>query len=73
LRRGDAEQAAKLVTPAMLRIGVVGTAKELVPRLEGLVASGASHLSFGPPLGPDLFEAIEILGKEVVPKFRPGR
>jgi len=65
----DAIEAAQ-VTPAMLRIGVVGTARDLIPRLEGLVAMGARHLSFGPPLGPDPMAAIELLGKEVLPRFR---
>ena len=66
----DAERAMALVTPAMLRIGVAGSAAELMPRVEHLVALGASHLSFGPPLGPDPFEAIEVLGREVLPRFR---
>ena len=59
-----------MVTPAMLKIGVVGTANDLIPRLEGLVAMGAKHLSFGPPLGPDPLRAIELLGREVLPHFR---
>ena len=59
-----------LVTPAMLRIGVAGSADELVPRLEHLLALGATHLSFGPPLGPDPIEAIEILGRDVLPRLR---
>jgi len=65
----DALEAAQ-VTPAMLRIGVVGTAQDLIPRLENLISLGARHLSFGPPLGPDPVAAIEILGKEVLPRFR---
>jgi 5,10-methylenetetrahydromethanopterin reductase len=70
LRQGDAAGAAALVTPAMLRIGVVGTAADLLPRLEGLVRAGARHLSFGPPLGPDLLAAIDALGRDVLPKLR---
>lgn len=70
LRAGDADGAAALVTPAMLRIGVVGTASDLLPRLKGLVEMGAKHLSFGPPLGPDPEAAILSLGREVLPKFR---
>jgi 5,10-methylenetetrahydromethanopterin reductase len=66
----DLELATELVTPEMLRMGVVGTAADLLPRLEWLVAAGASHLSFGPPLGPDPFEAIEVLGRQVLPHFR---
>jgi 5,10-methylenetetrahydromethanopterin reductase len=70
MHAGDSEGAAALVTPEMLRIGVVGTAADLLPRLEHLVELGARHLSFGPPLGPDLFEAIDVLGREVLPWFR---
>jgi 5,10-methylenetetrahydromethanopterin reductase len=66
----DVPKARALVTPEMLRIGVVGTATDLIPRLEGLVAMGARHLSFGPPLGPDPLAAIELLGREVLPHFR---
>ena len=30
---------------------------------------GATHLSFGPPLGPDPLEALRVLGREVIPYF----
>jgi len=66
----DLARARSLVTPAMLRIGVVGTAQDLIPRLEGLVRLGARHLSFGPPLGPDPLAAIAVLGRDVLPRFR---
>jgi 5,10-methylenetetrahydromethanopterin reductase len=66
----DAARAAKMVTPQMLRMGIGGTPRELIPRLEGLVAAGARHLSFGPPLGPDPVAAIQLLGREVLPYFR---
>jgi 5,10-methylenetetrahydromethanopterin reductase len=67
---GDVERAMAMVTPAMLRIGVVGAAEDLLPRLEQLVHRGARHLSFGPPLGPDPLEAIDVLGRDVLPRFR---
>ncbi|MBN8592725.1 MAG: LLM class flavin-dependent oxidoreductase [Anaerolineae bacterium] len=66
----DPLKARGKVTDAMLRIGVVGTAQDLIPRLERLVEMGARHLSFGPPLGPDPLEAIALLGREVLPHFR---
>lgn len=62
--------ASDLVTDQMLQLGMVGTAADLIPRLEGLAARGARHLSFGPPLGPDPLEAIVALGREVLPHFR---
>jgi 5,10-methylenetetrahydromethanopterin reductase len=66
----DPAKARALVTQDMLRIGVVGTAGDLIPRLEGLRDLGARHLSFGPPLGPDPLAAIQLLGREVLPYFR---
>lgn len=65
----DEARAIELVTDDMLKIGVVGDASEIIGRLEPLVADGARHLSFGPPLGPDLGDALGILG-EVVRHFK---
>ncbi len=69
-RDRDLDRACSLVDDRMLRIGVVGTPAALIRRLEPLVESGARHLSFGPPLGPDPVEAVRLLGKEVIPYFR---
>jgi len=65
----EEEKAVGLVTDAMLRIGVVGDAGDLVARLRPLVEAGATHISFGPPLGPEPLEAIEMLGSEVLPRL----
>jgi 5,10-methylenetetrahydromethanopterin reductase len=69
-RDGDLERAKAMVTPAMLRIGIAGDARDLIERLEGLAALGVKHLSFGPPLGPDPAAAIALIGREVIPHFR---
>lgn len=66
----DPEKGKRLVTGPMMRIGVAGKADDLIERIEGLVALGARHVSFGPPLGPDPMAAIEILGRQVLPHFR---
>jgi 5,10-methylenetetrahydromethanopterin reductase len=65
-------KARSLVTKQMLNIGIVGTAVDLIQRLEGLVALGVNHISLGPPLGPDILAAIEIIGRDVIPHFRKG-
>lgn len=67
----DEAKATDLVTDDMLRIGVVGGASDIIERLEPLAADGATHLSFGPPLGPDLRESVRILG-EVARHFKRG-
>ena len=45
-------------------------AYDVVRRCEGLLALGARHLSFGPPLGPDPVAAVRLLGREVLPPLR---
>ncbi len=70
MAENNLEKAKSLVTENMLRIGIVGTSADLIPRLERLVEMGARHLSFGPPLGPDPLEAIEVIGRDVLPHFR---
>ena len=66
----DLARAKALVTEPMLRIGIVGASRDVIARLEQLVGLGATHLSFGPPLGPDPLAALHILGREVLPYFR---
>ena len=68
----DPAKARALVTDAMLAIGVAGTPRDLIARLEGLHARGVRHLSLGPPLGPDPLAAVEAIGREVIPHFRAG-
>ncbi len=69
----DLPRARSLVDERMLRIGIVGTPEELIPRLEHLVSLGVKHLSFGPPLGPDPIEAVEGIGRVVIPHFQGQR
>ena len=66
----DEAKAIGLVTDKMLRIGVVGDAHDLAARLQPLIAAGADHISFGPPLGPEPLKAIALLGREVLPQLR---
>lgn len=66
----DMAKAKSLVTPAMLRIGIAGTTRDLIARLESLVELGVKHISFGPPLGPDPAAAIAAIGRDVIPYFR---
>jgi 5,10-methylenetetrahydromethanopterin reductase len=66
----DLDKATAMVTDQMLAIGVVGQPEDLIARLEPLVAAGARHLSFGPPLGPDPLAAIRLMGDTVLPYFR---
>lgn len=67
---GDTEGARRLVRPEMLRIGIAGETGALIERLEGLARLGVRHLSFGPPLGPDILAAIDAIGRDVIPRYQ---
>lgn len=66
---GDADKARRMVTPEMLKIGIAGTTDALNERLEHLAGLGVRHISFGPPLGPDILAAIHAIGRDVIPRF----
>ena len=70
MSEGNAELATDLVSPPMLRLGVAGGSAEVLEACTGLVAAGARHISFGPPLGPDPEQALTALGGVVVPALR---
>ncbi|GIH21714.1 hypothetical protein Aph01nite_00240 [Acrocarpospora phusangensis] len=67
LERDGLDAAARLVDDRMLSLGITGSVAQVVERCRSLRAAGAEHLSFGPPLGPDPREAVELLGSEVLP------
>ena len=67
---GDHDAAIRLLPEAALRLGVSGNADDVIGRVVGLIEAGADHVSFGPPLGPDMREALEILRVSVIPALR---
>jgi 5,10-methylenetetrahydromethanopterin reductase len=67
LERDGLDAAARLIDERMLALGITGSVAQVVERCESLRAMGATHLSFGPPLGPDVREAVDVLGTEVLP------
>ena len=56
----------------MLRLGIAGTPEDVVERCNALIEHGATHLSFGPPLGADPLRAVGLLGQRVIPQLRPA-
>jgi 5,10-methylenetetrahydromethanopterin reductase len=68
---GDLNQAEQLLPDAAVdAFSLTGTVDEVIPRIEGLIDAGATHVAFGPPHGPDFPEAIKLLGEQVLPYFR---
>lgn len=66
-QRGRGAEAASMIDDRMLRLGIAGDEADVVARCRSLRALGASHLSFGPPLGPDPLAAVRLLGERVLP------
>lgn len=70
MNAGRPAEATELVSDQMLSLGIAGGAQSVLQRCLGLVASGATHVSFGPPLGPDPLSAVDLLGTQVLPGLR---
>jgi 5,10-methylenetetrahydromethanopterin reductase len=64
------QSAAALIGDRMLALGIAGDADDVLRRCRELIAAGAGHLSFGPPLGPDPVTALALLGERVLPALR---
>lgn len=62
--------ALVLASATMLSLGIVGEADEVIEQCGELIAAGARHLSFGPPIGPDPRQALALLGERVLPALR---
>jgi 5,10-methylenetetrahydromethanopterin reductase len=73
LRELEPADAAAAVPPAMMSLGISGEPGAIVERCMQLIAAGASHLSFGPPLGPERRAAVRLLGEAVLPALRHRR
>lgn len=68
---GDFARGASHVSDlAVRKCSVTGTPDDIIPQIEAMVAAGVTHVAFGHPLGPDFDEALDLLGREVLPHFR---
>lgn len=67
---GRLDEAAAAVTDEMLRLAIVGTPADVVERVELLADAGITQVNLGGPLGPDPEEAIRLVGRHVIPRFR---
>jgi 5,10-methylenetetrahydromethanopterin reductase len=68
--QGRYAEAEALVNDQMLGLAVVGTPKQIIPKIELLIDSGITQIAVGGPLGPDPAKTIQLLGDHVLPHFR---
>jgi alkanesulfonate monooxygenase SsuD/methylene tetrahydromethanopterin reductase-like flavin-dependent oxidoreductase (luciferase family) len=68
--RGDLDTLYRNVTGRYLQaFAVAGTPHDVIEQLDRLAELGFDHITLNEP-GPDLNEALELLGKEVLPHFQ---
>jgi len=68
---GDFDRGASYVSDLSVeKCSVCGTPEDVIPQIESMIAAGVDHICFGHPLGPDFNEALDLLGKEILPHFR---
>ena len=71
MARGDLDAVDRLVPDAALHaFSMTGTPADVIPQIETIIAAGATHIAFGPPLGPDFHAALALIGKHILPHFR---
>ena len=68
--RGRYDVARNLVTDEMLKLGITGTVEECTERIALVEKAGVDQISLGGPWGPDIPEAIKIVGEEIIPSIR---
>lgn len=67
---GDFEKGASYVSDrAVQKHSVTGTPDDVIPQIEKMIAAGVTHVAFGHPLGPDFEEALDLIGREILPHF----
>jgi len=69
---GDEAGAEAMVHGRMFDLAILGTADDVRPGLERLVAQGVTQINVGPPLGPDPRRTIALLGEHVLPRLAAG-
>ena len=67
---GRVDDAIASVTDDMMRLGIVGGVDDVIEQCGALIAAGARHISFGPPMGPDTSTSVRLLGEQVLPVLR---
>lgn len=73
IARGRYDLASDLVTDEMLQLGITGTVSECIERIAKVGKMGVTQVSLGGPWGPDIPEAIKIVGKEIIPALKNAR
>ncbi len=61
------DAGAAAVTDTMLTLGVWGGPDDVLEQIETLYRLGVQHVSFGPPMGPHLDDALRVFADRILP------
>jgi 5,10-methylenetetrahydromethanopterin reductase len=70
--KGDFDEGAKYISETSVQnFSLSGTPKDAIRQIENVIEKvNPSHISFGPPFGPDEDEAFKLICEEILPYFR---
>ena len=54
----------------MFRLAIIGTPDECIQQIEKLKNKGVNQIGIGGALGPNPENAIELIGKTIIPYFK---
>ena len=66
----DKEKAMSLMTDEMADLAIYGSPDDCIERIDGLIQMGLKHIRFGPPLGPNPENTIQLIGEKIIPYFK---
>jgi 5,10-methylenetetrahydromethanopterin reductase len=55
---------------AVRAFSLTGTPHQVIGQIEAMIAGGADHIAFGPPLGPDPAKSLKLIGEKILPHFQ---
>jgi len=68
---GDFETGVSYISDlSAAKCSVTGTANDVIEQIEEMVDAGVTHVAFGHCLGPNFDEALDLLGKQLLPYFK---
>ncbi len=68
--KGDWPSVQKAVTDEMVDVfSISGTPDEVISKIEELSKAGVTQIVAGSPIGPNKKKSIELIGKEIIPRF----
>jgi 5,10-methylenetetrahydromethanopterin reductase len=68
------KDAFSQVTPEMIEaFSICGIPEECLSKVERLLKIGVTQFVVGSPIGPNIRESIDLIGREIIPRYKEGK